>query len=59
MKDEVTSRLLRFTDDVEFGLNQGEHVIDVRSASRVGRSDLGVNRKRIENIRSKFDEAGS
>lgn len=54
---EFTSALFRFVDDVEFYFPENkteETVIHVRSASRVGRSDFGVNRKRIERIRSKF-----
>jgi uncharacterized protein (DUF1499 family) len=54
---EFTSALFRFVDDVEFYFPEGkadEKVIHVRSASRVGYSDLGANRKRIERIRSKF-----
>ncbi|MEM7554280.1 MAG: DUF1499 domain-containing protein [Cyanobacteria bacterium P01_A01_bin.84] len=45
------SRIFKFTDDVEFYLPPNENVIHVRSASRVGDSDLGVNRRRIEQIR--------
>ncbi len=55
---EVRTRLMRFTDDVEFGLNGDDSVIDVRSASRVGYSDMGVNRKRVEEIRRRFDKSG-
>ena len=54
---EFTSTLFRFVDDVEFYFPKrqaGETVIHIRSASRVGYSDLGANRKRIEQIRSKF-----
>jgi uncharacterized protein (DUF1499 family) len=51
---EFRTAILRFVDDVEFFLN--EATIQVRSASRVGYSDFGVNRKRIENIRSQFNE---
>jgi len=54
---EFTSALFRFVDDVEFYFpteKAGETVIHTRSASRVGSSDFGVNRKRIERIRSKF-----
>ena len=40
-----------YVDDVEFLVNPTENVIDVRSASRLGQSDLGVNRQRIEQIR--------
>jgi len=47
---EFTSALFRFVDDVEFLLDEKNRVIHVRSASRVGYSDLGVNRKRVEAI---------
>jgi len=46
---EFTSRLMGFVDDVEFLEQAGQ--THVRSASRLGQSDLGVNRKRIEAIR--------
>ncbi len=49
---EFTSLVFRFVDDVEFLLDEPDSCIQVRSASRMGRSDLGVNRKRIESIRS-------
>lgn len=51
---EFTSALFRFVDDVEFLLDDSAGTIHVRSASRVGHSDLGVNRKRVEEIRSRF-----
>lgn len=47
-----TSHLFRFVDDVEARLDSQAGVIQLRSASRVGRSDLGVNRKRLESIRT-------
>ena len=49
-----TSALFRFVDDVEFLLDETQSVIQVRSCSRVGYSDLGVNRRRVESIRSEF-----
>ncbi len=49
---EFASALMGFVDDVEFYLNQDNHAIEVRSASRLGESDLGVNRKRVESIRT-------
>ena len=52
---EFTSFLFRFVDDVEFLLDEGSKTIHVRSASRIGYSDLGVNRKRVEAIRTRFD----
>jgi uncharacterized protein (DUF1499 family) len=48
------SALFGFVDDVEFAFDEQRKVIDVRSASRTGYSDLGVNRKRVEEIRKKF-----
>lgn len=51
---EFTSQLMGFVDDVEFYLPPSESVIHVRSASRLGQSDLGANRQRIEAIRSQF-----
>ena len=51
---EFTSKLMGFVDDVEFYLDPEANVIQVRSASRLGESDLGVNRQRIETIRAKF-----
>jgi uncharacterized protein (DUF1499 family) len=55
---EFTSTLFRFVDDVEFLVDTGNGVIHFRSASRAGYSDLGVNRKRMNSIRSKFEQAG-
>lgn len=51
---EFKSALLGFVDDVEFYLDRKANVIHLRSASRLGQSDLGVNRQRIETIRAKF-----
>ena len=51
---EFRSRIFRFVDDVEFLFDPQTKLIHVRSSSRVGRSDLGVNRKRVEQIRSRF-----
>ncbi|MGM7703143.1 DUF1499 domain-containing protein [Pseudalkalibacillus sp. Hm43] len=51
---ECKSKLFRFTDDVEFLFDKEQKVIEVRSASRMGYSDMGVNRKRIEKIRQQF-----
>ena len=51
---EFISALFRFVDDVEFLIDEKNRTIHVRSASRVGYSDLGVNRKRVEKIRKTF-----
>ena len=53
---EFTTQVLRFIDDVEFYFNESQSLIHVRSASRQGYWDLGVNRRRVETIRSRFEE---
>jgi uncharacterized protein (DUF1499 family) len=55
---EFTSLVFRFVDDVEFHLRAQDRLIAVRSASRVGRSDLGVNGKRVEHIRTLLEQRG-
>lgn len=47
-----TSSLFRFVDDVEARLDEAAGVIHIRSASRVGHSDFGANRRRVAKIRS-------
>ncbi len=56
---ESTSKLMGFVDDVEFYLDKDSKTIQVRSASRLGESDLGVNRQRIEKIRVALGETTS
>ena len=56
---ESTSRIFKFVDDAEFYFPEDEKVIQVRSASRVGESDLGVNRRRIEQIRLAMEDIGA
>lgn len=51
---EFASKLMGFVDDAEFYLDAKAGVIHVRSASRLGRRDFGVNRARIEYIRAKL-----
>lgn len=51
---EYETRWMRFVDDVEFLLDEPAGVIQVRSASRLGRRDFGVNRARIEAIRERL-----
>jgi uncharacterized protein (DUF1499 family) len=51
---EFTTRLFRFVDDARFVFDDEAKVIRFRSASRLGRSDLGVNRRRMEEIRRAF-----
>ena len=50
----VELRTLLFVDDGEFLLDREKHVIQVRSAARLGYSDLGKNRSRMEEIRAQF-----
>ena len=52
---EFTSFLFRFIDDVEFFFDERAKVIHLKSASRVGYYDFGVNRRRIEKIRDRFN----
>src|SRR5258707_3108106 len=52
---QFTTRLMKYVDDVEFWFDPKANVIQVRSASRVGRGDLGVNRKRIQAVRAVLD----
>ena len=51
-----TSRVFRFVDDVEFRMVSTDGMIHVRSGSRVGYSDLGVNRRRVEKMRTLFNQ---
>ena len=55
---EIRSLVFRFVDDVEFTLSIENKIFQVRSSSRVGYSDFGVNRRRIERIRKKFKNQG-
>ena len=55
---ECRSALLGFVDDLELHLRPDEGIIAVRSASRLGESDLGVNRARIEKLRAALGERG-
>lgn len=54
LRAEFSSRLFGFVDDLELLSDPTAGVIQVRSASRAGYSDLGVNRKRIETLREKL-----
>jgi len=50
---EFTTRLIGFVDDVEFLADPALGVVHMRSASRLGHSDLGANRARIESLRER------
>ena len=51
---EFTSSLMGYVDDVEFLYDAGSNTTQVRSASRVGYSDMGANRSRVEAIRTQL-----
>ena len=54
LRAEASTKLLGFVDDLEFWFNPQAQVIELRSASRLGREDFGTNRKRIEAIRAAY-----
>jgi len=54
---QCQTRWLKFTDDVEFSLDEAGGVIQLRSASRLGGKDFGVNRARMEALRARFEQA--
>tara|TARA_B110000259_G_scaffold139058_1_gene156604 strand:+ start:301 stop:819 length:519 start_codon:yes stop_codon:yes gene_type:complete len=54
LRAEASTKILGFVDDLEFWFNPQAQVIELRSASRLGREDFGTNRKRIEAIRAAY-----
>jgi uncharacterized protein (DUF1499 family) len=58
LRVEFTTRWLKFVDDAEFWADPAAGVVQVRSASRQGESDLGVNRERVEALRAQLAQAG-
>jgi uncharacterized protein (DUF1499 family) len=54
---EFRSLIFKFVDDVEFYFSSEDRVIHVRSASRTGYYDFGVNRKRVERLRATFENS--
>ncbi|MDN5882821.1 MAG: DUF1499 domain-containing protein [Nitrosospira sp.] len=54
---QFTTRLMKYVDDTEFWFDPAAGVVQVRSSSRLGSSDLGVNRERIEFIRHALGSA--
>ena len=57
LRAEARTRLLGFVDDVEFQTRQDSSVVDMRSGSRVGYSDLGKSRRRLEALRKSLVKA--
>ena len=56
---EFRSLVFRFVDDVEFFFPEDDSIVHVKSASRLGYSDFGVNRSRVEEFRSAFNQQAS
>lgn len=59
MYAECTSRLMGYVDDLELQLRPDQGIIAVRSASRIGYGDMGVNRARVEELRGKLVAGGA
>lgn len=55
---EFTSRLFGFVDDMDLVINLEQNLIHIRSASRTGYYDFGVNKRRVENLRSVLKNQG-
>jgi uncharacterized protein (DUF1499 family) len=55
---QCASALFGFIDDLELHLRESDNIVAVRSASRVGYSDLGVNRRRVEGLREALQARG-
>ena len=55
---ECSSAVFGFVDDLELHLRPAQNLVAVRSAARLGRSDLGVNRRRVESVRSLLRQQG-
>jgi uncharacterized protein (DUF1499 family) len=51
---ECKSRIFRFIDDLELCFNSSNGIISIRSASRIGYSDFGANRRRVELLRNEL-----
>lgn len=54
LQAQAETRWMKFTDDLEFWVDPARNTIELRSASRLGRKDFGVNRARIEAIRAAY-----
>lgn len=55
---EITSRVFGFVDDLDLIINSEQQIIHVRSASRTGYYDFGVNRRRVEKLRTLLKSEG-
>lgn len=57
LRAQARTRWMGFVDDLEFWFNPQPQVIEVRSASRLGRKDFGMNRERVERIRNAYSHS--
>ena len=55
---EITSRVFGFVDDLDLTVDTDQQIIHVRSASRTGYYDFGVNRRRVEKLRTLLKSDG-
>lgn len=55
---ECSSAVFGFVDDLELHLRPAQNLIAARSAARLGRGDLGVNRRRVESLRTSLRQQG-
>lgn len=51
-----STKIMKYKDDVEFFFDESSKIIEFRSASRIGKSDLGMNRKRYEAIKELYQQ---
>ena len=56
---ECSSAFFGFVDDLELHLRPAENLVAARSAARLGKSDFGVNRKRVEGLRAALRQRGA
>ena len=56
LKFEFTTPKMKFVDDVQFSLVPSSGIIEMRSASRLGISDFGVNRQRMDAVRAAYEK---
>ncbi|MBF0705123.1 DUF1499 domain-containing protein [Alkalihalobacillus hwajinpoensis] len=57
IRAEEKSKLFKFVDDIEFYIDTANESIHFRSASRTGYSDMGVNKKRMNEVKEEFQKA--
>lgn len=56
VRAESRSPTMRFIDDMEFVFEPNSGIINVRAAARLGQSDMGMNRARVERLRALFEQ---